>query len=118
MNSPSSHRLLSLVGAVTICFLVAGCTLFTPQPKGQIVVQMVSWSLVKKLAEPDAGLLGHRVMLQRTEDHSLIAERTTDASGIVVFDVPAGKYIVLGIGDPETVVVQSGHSVNLKLVQH
>jgi hypothetical protein len=118
MNSPSSHRLLSLVGAVTILFIVAGCTLFTPQPKGQIVVQVVSWPLVKKLAEPDAGLRGHKVILQNAEDHSLIAEQTTDASGILVFNVPAGKYIVLGIGDPETIIVQSGHSVNLKLVQH
>jgi hypothetical protein len=118
MNSPCCDSLLSLVGAVTIFFLVAGCSLFTPQPKGQIVVQVVSWPLVKKLAEPDAGLLGHKVTLQRADDHSLIAERTTDASGILVFDVPAGRYVVLGVGDPETIVVQSGRSVNLKLVQH
>jgi len=118
MNSPSSHRLLWIVGAVMIFSLVAACTLFTPQPKGQIVVQVVSWPLVKKLAEPDAGLLGHKVILQRAEDHSLIAEQTTDASGILVFNVPAGRYIVLGIGDAETITVQSGRSINLKLVQH
>src|ERR1700733_15277174 len=118
MNSLSSHRLISLEGAVTILFIVAGCTLFTPQPKGQIVVQVVSWPLVKKLAEPDVGLLGHKVMLQMAKDHSLIAEQTTDASGVLVFDFPAGRYIVLGVGDPETITVQSGGSVNLKLVQH
>jgi hypothetical protein len=96
MNSPSPQRLLSIVGAMTLSSLVNGCTLFTPQPKGQIVVQAVSWTLVKKWAEPDAGLPGHKVIVQSAEDHSVIAEKTTDASGILVFDVPAGRYIVLG----------------------
>jgi hypothetical protein len=36
---------------MTLISLVAGCALFTPQPKGQIVVQVVSWPLVKKWAE-------------------------------------------------------------------
>ena|ERR1700730_9220562 len=99
MNSPSPHRLVSIVGAVTLISLIAGCALFNPQPKGQIVVQMVSWPLVKKMANPDADLPGHKVTLQSAEDHSLIAEKTTDASGILVFDVPPGRYIVLGIGD-------------------
>jgi hypothetical protein len=119
MNSSSPHRLPSIIGAVTLISLVAGCALSTPQPKGQIVVQMVSWPLVKKWAEPDAGLPGHKVTLQSAEDHSLIAEKTTDASGILVFDVSAGRYIVLGIGDqPETIIVESGRSVKLKLIQH
>ena len=104
---------------MTLISLVAGCGLFTPQPKGQIVVQVVSWPLVKKWAEPDAGLPGHTVTLQSAKDHSLIAEKTTDASGILVFDVPAGSYIVLGIGDQaETITVESGRSVKLKLIQH
>jgi hypothetical protein len=119
MNSPSPDRLLSIVGAMRLISLVAGCALSSPQPKGQIVVQMVSWPLVKKWAEPDAGLPGHKVTLQSAEDHSLIAEKSSDASGILVFDVPAGRYIVLGIGDQsETITVQSGRSVKLKLVQH
>jgi len=41
----------------------------------------------------------HKVIVQSAEDHSVIAEKTTDASGILVFDVPAGRYIVLGFGD-------------------
>jgi hypothetical protein len=119
MNSPSPQRLLSIVGAMTLISVVAGCALFTQQPKGQIVVQVVSWPLVKKWAEPDAGLPGHKVTLQSSEHHSLIAEKTTDASGILVFDVPAGRYIVLGIGEQaETVTVETGRSVKLKLVQH
>jgi hypothetical protein len=36
-----------------------------------------------------------------------------------VFDVPAGRYIVLGFGDqPETITVESGRAVRLKLVVH
>ena len=75
MNSPSPQRLLSIVGAMTLASLINGCTLFTPQPKGQIVVQAVSWTLVKKWAEPDAGLPGHKVIVQSAEDHSVIAEK-------------------------------------------
>src|SRR6266478_1492157 len=119
MNSPSPQRLLSIVGAMTLTSLINGCTLFSPQPKGQIVVQAVSWTLVKKWAEPDAGLPGHKVIVQSAEDHSVIAEKTTDASGILVFDVPAGRYLVLGFSDqPETITVQSGRAVKLKLVVH
>jgi hypothetical protein len=119
MNSPNRYRLLSVVGVMTLTFFVSGCTLFTPQPKGQIVVQVVSWTLVKKWAEPDAGLPGHRVMVQSAEDRSVIAEKTTDASGILMFDVPAGRYIVLGVGDkPEAIAVESGRVVKLKLIVH
>jgi hypothetical protein len=82
-------------------------------------VQAVSWTLVKKWAEPDAGLPGHKVIVQSAEDHSVIAEKTTDASGILAFDVPAGRYILLGLGDqPETITVESGRAVKLKLVVH
>ena len=57
--------------------------------------------------------------MQSAEDHSVIAEKTTDASGILVFDVPAGRYIVLGVGDkPEAITVESGRVVKLKLVVH
>lgn len=120
MCNSSPHRLLWIIGAIALSFLVAGCALFSPrQPKGQIVVQAVSWPLVKKWAEPNAGLPGQRVTVQKAEDHSLVAEKTTDASGILVFDVPAGRYIVRGIGDEsETVTVESARSVDLKLVQH
>src|ERR1700741_5465870 len=79
MNSPSPQRLISIVGAMTLTSLINGCTLFTPQPKGQIVVQAVFWTLVKKWAEPDAGLPGHKLIVQSVEDHSVIAEKTTDA---------------------------------------
>jgi hypothetical protein len=82
-------------------------------------INVVSWPLVKKYAEPDAGLPGHKVVLQSAEDNSLVAEKTTDASGILVFDVLAGRYIVLGVSDqPETITVDSGRTVKLKLIVH
>jgi hypothetical protein len=119
MNNPRSHHLLSIVGAISLISFASGCGVPTPQPKGQIVVQAVSWPLVKKWAEPDASLTGHNVTVQSVEYPSVVVEKTTDATGILVFDVPAGTYVVLGFGDqPETITVVSGHAVNLKLVQH
>ncbi len=120
MKSLNGRRLLSTVGAIMLVFLASsGCALFTSQPKGQIVVQAVSWPLVKKYAEHDAGLPDHKVVVQNAENQSVVAEETTDASGILVFDVPAGKYLVLGVGDPpEEVAVESGSTVKLKLIVH
>jgi len=120
MKSLNEHCLLSTLGAIMLVSLASsGCALFTSQPKGQIVVQAVSWPLVKKYAERDAGLPGHEVVVQSAENQSIVAEETTDASGILVFDVPAGKYLVLGIGDPpEEVAIESGSTVKLKLIVH
>ena len=40
-------------------------------------------------------------------------------SGIVAFDVPAGKYLVLGIGDqPVSIAAEPGYTNKLKLVVH
>ena len=62
MKSLNEHCLLSTLGAIMLVSLASsGCALFTSQPKGQIVVQAVSWPLVKKYAERDAGLPGHKV---------------------------------------------------------
>ena len=116
MKSPVSRRLLCFIGAFTI---LASCASLKGQPNGQISVQVVSWPLVKKLAEPDAGLPGHKVTLLKLADRSVIAEKFTDVYGSVLFDVPAGTYTVLGIGkEPETVTVESGQIVKLKLVVH
>jgi hypothetical protein len=118
MKSSNLHRLRS-IRALVLTFLASGCVLFPSQPKGQIVVQAVSWPLVKKYAERDAGLPGHKVVVQSAENQSVVAEETTDASGILVFDVPAGKYLVLGVGGPpEEVAVESASTVKLKLIVH
>jgi hypothetical protein len=119
MRNSTLHRPLSTLGAVVLISLVSGCALFPSQPKGQIVVQAVSWPLVKKYAERDAGLPGHKVVVQNAEDQSVVAEKTTDASGILVFDVPAGRYLVLGVSDqPVSIAVESGRTAKLKLVVH
>jgi hypothetical protein len=114
------HRIRSTLGAIVLISLgSSGCALFKSQPLGQIEVQVVSWPLVKKYAERDAGLPGHKVVVQSAENQSVVAEKTTDASGILVFDVPAGKYLVLGAGDqPEEVAVEAGRTAKLKLVVH
>jgi hypothetical protein len=63
-----------------------------------------------------AGAQGDSAECRRSQRHS---RKTTDASGILVFDVPAGRYIVLGFGDqPATITVESGRAVKLKLVVH
>jgi hypothetical protein len=119
MKRSTLHRPLSTFGVIALVFLVNGCAFFPSQPKGQIEVQAVSWPLVKKYAEHDAGLPGQKVVVQRAADQSVVAEKTTDASGILVFIVPAGKYLVLGVGEqPEAVTVESGQVVKLKLVVH
>jgi hypothetical protein len=102
--------------AAALMLLVAGCALF--EPKGQIVAQVVSWPLVKQLAAPDAGLPGQNISVQRVQDHHLVAEKVTGPSGILVFKVPAGDYLVQGVGQSERVTVQADQVVRLKLIEH
>jgi hypothetical protein len=113
MNNPQR---LPRVLAVALMLYVAGCALF--EPKGQIVVQVVSWPLVKELAEPDAGLPEQNISVQRVQDHHLVAEKVTGPSGILVFKVPAGDYLVQGVGLSERVTVQADQVVRLKLIKH
>ena len=110
------RRLLCLIGALAI---LASCAFLERQPNGQIMVQVVSWPLVKKLAEPDAGLPNQKVTLLKVTDRSVIAEKFTDTYGNVLFDVPAGTYTVLGIGmGLENITVGPHQKVKLKLVVH
>ena len=102
------RRLLCLIGGLAI---LASCAFLKRQPNGQIMVQVVSWPLVKKLAEPDAGLPNQKVTLLKVTDRSVIAEKFTDT--------PAGTYTVLGIGmGLENVTVGPRQKVKLKLVVH
>lgn len=99
--------------------ILASCTLLKRQQNGQILVQVVSWPLVKKFAEPDAGLVGQKVTLSRLADRSVIAEKITDDYGNALFDAPAGTYIVSGIGmGLENVTVIADQTIKLKLVVH
>jgi hypothetical protein len=107
-----TRRLVCTVGALII---LASCASLKRQPNGQISVQVVSWPLVKKLAEPDAGLPGQRLTLLKLEDHSVIAEQVTDVYGNALFDVPSGDYVVRGVGmGLANVTVEAGHRVKLK----
>jgi hypothetical protein len=97
-----------------------GCSyLHLTSPNGKISVQAVSWTLVKKLAEPNAGLSGHKVTILNPVDQSVIASATTDKSGIVEFEVPEGTYTLVGASDePQSVQVEAGRTVSFKLVVH
>jgi hypothetical protein len=57
-------------------------------PNGKISMKAVSWKLVKKLAEPDAGLSGHQVTIMNPADRSVIASGTTNESGLIEFELP------------------------------
>jgi len=91
----------------------------TAPPNGKISLQAVSGELVKKLAEPDAGLSGHKVTVLSSIDRSVVASGTTNRSGLIDFDVPPGTYKLVGASDePQDVQVQAGRTVNFKLVVH
>ncbi len=98
----------------------AGCSYLEPAPaNGKITVEAVSYKLVKKLAEPDAGLKGHKVTVLNPADQSVVAAGTTDSSGILAFDLPPGSYTLIGASDePQSVQVQSGQTSNFKIVVH
>jgi hypothetical protein len=114
----TSYRAFLFVTAILLV-KAAGCSSLGSAPNGKIVVQTVSWTLVQKLAEPDAGLSGHKVTVLNLTDKSVVASGTTDSSGIIEFDVSPGTYTLIGASDePETVQVQSGQTTNFKLLIH
>ncbi len=119
INKPARHYFLLLVALIPLAD-AAGCSyLQSTPPNGKISVQAISWELVRKLAEPDAGLSGHRVTILNPEDRSVIASGTTDRSGLIGFEVPQGTYTLVGASDePQGVQVQAGQTVRFKLVVH
>ena len=91
----------------------------TAPPNGKISVQAVSGERAKKLAEPNAGLSGHKVTVLNPADRSVVASGTTKGAGFVDFDVPPGTYSLVGASDePQIVQVQPGQTANFKLVVH
>jgi hypothetical protein len=114
-NCFSILSMLLLITHAMGCGILPG----TPPADGKIVVHLVSWKLVKKLAEPDAGLSGRKVTILNPADRSVVAAGTTDGSGLLEFDLPAGNYILVGASDePQSIQVQAGQTLNLKLVVH
>jgi Prealbumin-like fold domain len=107
--------------AIAILFAnAAGCSyLQSSPPNGKISVQAVSWKLVQKLAEPNAGLSGHKVSVLNPADKSVVASGTTDSTGIIEFELPPGTYTLIGASDePQSVQIQSGQTAGFKLVVH
>jgi hypothetical protein len=81
-------------------------------------VKAVSWQLVQKYAEPEAGLAGHEISIIDPSNGRVAAEKLTDNLGYAIFDVPA-KYVVKGLGsEPHDVVVSPGQTVGFKLIVH
>ena len=99
--------------------LMSSCALFGHKPAGHISVKAVSWKLVQKYAEPEAGLPGHKVTVIDRSDGRVVAQKLTDNLGYALFDLPAGNYTVRGIGgEPQNVVVSPGQTVGFKLIVH
>jgi hypothetical protein len=119
-SKKSVQRHLFLLVMVVLLTDGTGCSyLQRTSPNGKISVQVVSWTLVKKLAEPNAGLSGHKVTILNPVDRSVIASGITDNSGIIEFELPQGTYTLLGASDePQRVQVQAGQTVSFKLVVH
>jgi hypothetical protein len=116
MKGPSLVRLTRITA---IFVLFSSCALFRHQPTGHISVKAVSWKLVKKYAEPEAGLVGHKITIINPSDGQVVAEKLTDNLGYAIFEVPAGSYTIKGIGGgPQTVVVSPGQTVGFKLIVH
>jgi hypothetical protein len=88
-------------------------------PNGKVSLKAVSWTLAKKLAEPDAGLSGHQVTIMNPADRSVIASGTTNESSLIEFELPQGTYTLLGASDEsQTVQVQAGQTATFKLIVH
>ena len=102
-----------------IFVLFSSCALFRHQPSSHISVKAVSWKPVKKYAEPEAGLAGHKITIIDPADGRVVAEKLTDNLGYAIFDMPAGSYTVMGIGgEPQKVVVSPGQTIGFKLIVH
>jgi hypothetical protein len=106
------------MGIILMLEVFGGCALFR-RPTGHIQVKAVSWKLVKKYAEPGAGLVGHKITIIDPSNGQVVAEKSTDDLGYAIFDVPAGSYTVRGLGgEPQNVVLSPGQTVGFQLIVH
>ena len=107
------------IGITAMLWLFSGCALFSYQPTAHISVKAVSWKSVKKYAEPEAGLVGHKITIIDPSDGRVVGEKLTDNLGYAIFDVRAGSYTVMGIGgESQHVIVSPGQTVGFKLIVH
>jgi len=112
--------MVRLLLSAVILLLATGCGLTQkPPPTGKISIDAVSGNLAKQLAEPNAGLRGHKVTILNPTDQSVVASGTTDDAGMVEFDLPEGTYTLVGASDqPQTVQLKAGQIAKFKLVTH
>jgi hypothetical protein len=116
-------RLELVVIVVLMAILLADATGYSyleqNPPNGKVSMKAVSWKLVKKLAEPDAGLSGHKVTILNPADRSVIASGTTNEMGLIDFELPQGTYTLVGASDEaQTIQVQAGQTAKFKLIVH
>ena len=106
---------------MTLLAFATGCSsiIRTPAQTGTVSIEAISGKLAQKLAEPGAGLSGHKVAILNPADRSVVASGTTDSTGRLDFDVPEGNYVLVGVSDePQNVQVHAGRTLNFKLVVH
>ena len=109
---------MSLI-TIALLAVLSSCALFSHQRPGHIMVKAVSWKLVKKYAEPGAGLVGHKITIIDPSSGRIVAEESTDELGYANFDVPAGSYTIKGLGgEPQKVAVSPGQTVGFQLIVH
>jgi hypothetical protein len=117
-RSVKGPSLVWFMGITLLLGVFGGCALFH-RPTGHIQVKAVSWKLVKKYAEPGAGLVGHKITIIDRSNGQVIAEKSTDDFGYATFDVPAGSYTVSGLGgEPQNIVVSPDQTVGFQLIVH
>ena len=111
--------LVRFMGIAAMFGVFSSCALFGHQSTGHISVKAVSYKLVKKYAEPGAGLVGHKITIIDPSNGRVVAEKLTDNLGYAIFDVPAGSYTITGLGgEPQNVIVSPGQTVGFKLIVH
>jgi hypothetical protein len=116
-RSTKGLALAWFMGIILTLGMLGACALF--HRTGHIQVKAVSWKLVKKYAEPGAGLVGHKITIIDRSNGQVVAEKSTDNLGYAIFDVPAGNYTIMGLGgEPQNVVVSPGQTVGFQLIVH
>jgi hypothetical protein len=119
MRRMKRSSLAWFVEIAVVLGLFSSCVLFSHKSTAHISVKAVSWELVKKYAEPGAGLVGHKITIVDSSNGRTVAEKLTDNLGYAIFNVPAGRYTITGVGiEPQNVVVSPGQTIGFKLIVH
>jgi hypothetical protein len=101
-----------------IFVLFSSCALFRHQPTGHISVKAVSWKLVKKYAEPEAGLAGHKITIIDPSDGQVVAEKLTDNLGYASRCPPAAIPSKVSAASLKLSLFSPGQTVGFKFIVH